>query len=424
MSKKVIIIEAPNKVNGYKKYAGKEYDVLASYGHCVDLPEKGLGINIKKSFEPTFEVKDDHQDTINAIKSKCAKSDLVLLMTDPDREGEAISFHIYEQIKDIAKKVLRASTSEITASGIKKAIENAGELDQGKINAYLARRLLDRLVGYRTSFLTQQATGGKSAGRVQSAVLRILVDRENEILHFIPEEYWIFTARLLSSKNEQYTASLSDKFKVPNEAEATKIYDAVIGGNPVVASVESKDVKSNPYAPFATMPLIAAASSILGWQTKKTMDVAQNLYSNGLISYHRTDSVTIAEEPMQAIRNYISHTYGSDYIPDKPNYYSAKKGAQEAHEACRPTDISNVHPSAPEDNGKLYEIIWRRTVASQMTPGLDKKSKVITDISEYEFVSNGNQMLFDGHRQVWHYGKSDDVILPNLFGGEKCKLLT
>jgi len=283
LAKNVIIIEAPGKVSKFKKAVGKGWEVYPTVGHCVDLPVKKLGVDIKKDFEPTWEVKDDSEATIKTIQKACKNADNVYLMTDEDREGEAIAWHIYERIKgDCKGQIHRATTNAITKSGIDKALANPGSLNYQKINAYLARRLLDRLCGYKTSFLTQQATGGRSAGRVQSAVLRIIVDREKEILAFIPEEYWVLTAHLLTKKGEKYTGVLTEKIKVPNETEATKIYDACMKATPKIASVESKEVNINPYAPFTTLPMVSTAASVFGWPAEKTMSVAQSLYTAGL----------------------------------------------------------------------------------------------------------------------------------------------
>lgn len=421
MAKNLVIIEAPGKLPKFKKALGKDYEVRATVGHCVDLPEKSLAINIKKDFEPTWEVKPDKQIVVKEIRSAAKQAQNIFLMTDEDREGEAIAWHIAEQIKDVKANVFRATTNEITTTGIQKAIANPGQINKSKIDAYLCRRLLDRLCGYKTSYLTYQATGGKSAGRVQSAILRIIVDREKEILHFVPVEYWVLTAHLRNSKKEAFTAVLTDSIKVPNEKEATTIYDKVIKGSPVIKSVDVKQVNIKPFAPFTTIPMQASASTLFGWSAKKTMQVAQKLYEAGHITYMRTDSPTMASEAVDMIRAFIDHSHGGQYLPSKPNVYTAKKGSQEAHECCRPTDIhANLHLDADED--KLYKLIWKRAVASQMTSGIDERMKVITDISGYDFISHGNRLIFDGFRKVWDVSKGKDAILPELKQGEKCSL--
>lgn len=429
MGKNVIIIEAHGKVKSYEKYVGKNYAVYPTHGHCVDLPVKKLGIDIKKGFLPTWEVKEGSEDTIKKLKSACKNADNVYLMTDEDREGEAIAWHIYEQIQETCKGTIhRASTNQITKTGIQAALANPGELDQNKIAAYLARRMLDRLAGYKTSYLTQQASGGRSAGRVQSAVLRIIVDREKEIVAFKPVEYWVLTAYLLNSKGDKYTAILTEKIKVPNKATADKIYEECINATPKITKVETKEVESKAWPPFTTMPMVASAASIFGWSASKTMKVAQGLYSAGHITYHRTDSPVMAPEALGEVRAFISHTYGDAYLPDKANFYAPKKGAQEAHECCRPTVITSSSLNAWQmvglsgDDAKLYELIWRRAISSQMSKARDRRLSVITKIAKYDFTSNGRTELFDGFRKVWTYSSSKDVILPDLFEGEECML--
>ena len=422
MAKNVIIIEAPGKVAKFTKCVGPGYTILPTYGHCVDLPVKKIGVAVKKDFEPTWEVKDDSEGTVKTLQKACKNADNVYLMTDEDREGEAIAWHIYERIKgDCKGKIHRASTNQITKAGIKNALDNAGELDQKKISAYLARRILDRLAGYKTSYLTQQATGGRSAGRVQSVVLRIIVDREVEIVHFQPVEYWVLTAHLITKKGDKYTAVLTEKIKVPNAETATKIYDACVKSTPKVASVEAKEVNIKPYAPFTTMPMVSTASSMFGWPAEKVMSTAQALYTAGHITYHRTDSPFMAAEAVQEIRGHIDHSFDPEYLPSHPYVYSAKAGAQEAHECCRPISVDES-PHVSGDEAKLYKLIWKRAVASQMNPAKDRRIKVVTDIGGYDFVTNGKVELFDGFRKVWDYGSAEDVILPDLKKGDEAVL--
>ena len=422
MAKKLVIIEAPKKLSKFKQALGSGYEVLATYGHIIDLPAKKISVDIKNNFEPTFEITPDKKDVVKTLKNAAKKAEEIFLMTDEDREGEAIAWHVSNVIAKITKaKIRRATTNAITKSAINDAIAHTTDIDEGKIEAYLSRRILDRIAGYKTSFLTQQATGGRSAGRVQSALLRLIVEREQEILHFVPEEYWILTAHLLSSKKEIYDAVLTEKIKVPNEKKATEIYDAVIKGKPTITSVEYKEVNSKPYAPFTTLPLIASASTIHGWGAEKTMKVAQGLYEAGHVTYIRTDSPFMSPEAVDSIRHFVGHEYGNDYLPSNPLIYTAKKGAQEAHECCRPTDV-NANLSLSGDDAKLYELVWKRAVSSQMMSGRDRRLKVITKIADYDFVSHGNVRLFDGYRKVWTYGSSSDVMLPELNEGEKCTL--
>lgn len=421
---KTVIIESPGKIKKIKSYLGSDYDVITSFGHCVDLPAKGLSVNIKKDFEPTFAVNEDKLEVIVAIIKSCKKSKAVYLMMDPDREGAGIARNIYEQIKNLGVPVYRAISNEISQSKIKEAIANAAEVEgeQAIYDAYVCRRILDRIAGYKTSFLTQQATGGRSAGRVQSAMLRIITEREKEILHFIPEEYWVLTAHLHSSKKEPYTAILDEKVRVPNEKTATEIYEKVIKGTPTVTSVDSQEVSVNPYAPFTTSTMIQSFSTSFGWTANKTMKTAQGLYETGHITYMRTDSPMMAKEAVTAVRDLIDHEHGSDYLHPTVRFYSAKKGAQEGHECCRPTDVSILHVPGSTDTVKMYEMIWRRAIASQMTAGKDRRLKVTTKIGGYSFISRGNVRLFDGFRKCWIYSKQQDVLLPPLEKGEKCTL--
>lgn len=418
---KLVVIEAPGKVKSYNKILGSGYKILPTQGHFVDLPEKSLAVDIKKDFKPTFEVQ--KPDIEKSLSTAAKAADEIFLMLDEDREGEAIAWHVQNVIqKHAGGPIRRATTNAITKKGVQDAMKNSGDIDMGKIEAYLSRRILDRLAGYKTSFLTQQATGGRSAGRVQSAMLRLIADREQEILDFVPEEYWVLTAHFSSPKKERYTGVLSDKIKVPDEKTATEIHDKVIKGDPVVTAVETKEVNVNPYPPFTTLPMIASASTILGFTAKRTMKAAQSLYEAGHITYMRTDSPHMDPSAVDAIRSFISETCSTDYLPATPNKYAAKKGAQEAHECCRPTDVT-AHLNLTGDEKKLYELIWRRAISSQMTPGRDRRVKVTTKVGGYDFVSNGVTRLFDGFRKVWTYGKSEDMVLPDLKKGDKCNLV-
>lgn len=411
----LVICESPGKIKNIQKYLGSGYIVTASVGHIFDLPEKELGIDIKNNFKPTFAPKKDKKEVLNNILSLAKKSDSVILLTDPDREGEGIAKNIYDYIHDKIKnsKIFRATTSEITKKGITDAINNLGEINEDKVNSYLARRMLDRLCGFKTSWLTKSATGGTSAGRVQSVILRLIAERELEILSFIPEEYWIISAIFKTNKNENYEAFLSDKIKISNKEQADSIYNKIINGKPFIQSIETKEVKSNPSPPFTTFSMTAAANSILGWSASKTLNVAQGLYQDSMITYHRTDSFFISDDAMQNIRNYIDSTY-HDCLPHNKNEYKNSKSAQEAHECCRPTDITNSNPHLDGDSKKLYELIWKRTVASQMIAGKDERTKIITNVNNYEFITNGHVVLFDGHRRVWDYSTGEDKILPKV----------
>lgn len=419
---KLIIIESPNKIHSFREALGKEYEIIASKGHVLDLPPKKFSVDIKKDFQPTFEVIEGKENILEDIRQKAKKADVVYIMSDGDTEGAGLGRNIYNEIKDSTKAIIfRAETNEITKKGILEGIKNAYpiEQNQNKYNAYLTRRILDRVAGYKGSWPVQSATGGKSAGRVQSAILRVLVDREKEIVHFVPEEYWILTAHLLNSKKESFFGTLESP-KIKNQLEAEKIYNLVKVGSPVISDIEKKEIDVRAYAPFTTLPLIASASSVYGWGAEKTMKIAQHLFENSMITYHRSDCTTISADALSSVRSFISTTYGEKYLPQKANYYASKKGAQEAHEAIRPTNVENQHPPIAGDELKLYTLIWKRFVASQMNPGRDEKIKVITKIANYDFISRGSRILFDGFRKVWDYGNNEDVLLPELHKGEKC----
>lgn len=421
MAKNLVIVESPKKISTFKKILGSSYEILASVGHCIDLPEKGLGIDIKKDFESSFVPKDDHKDVLSDIKKAASKADKIILMTDEDREGEGISWNIKNYLQDMKGKIFRGVTNEITAKGINNAINNLRQIDEAKVDAYLTRRLLDRLCGYKTSYLTKIATGGSSAGRVQSAILRIIVDREIEIKNFKTEEYWIISAEFLTEDGKTYIGVLEDKIHVKNEKEATEIYEKVIKGKPVVASIDVKEVNVNPDPPFITFSMLAAAGTFLGWSAHKTMTVAQSLFQGGVITYHRTDSPFIASEAISQIRDYLNHSYSKEYLPSSPKMYQAKSGAQEAHECCRPTDI-HANPVLVDDDKKLYELIRKRAIACQMTSGRDERTKIVTAVSGYNFITNGSVVLFDGYRKVWDYGKTKNTNLPKVTTSTKVSI--
>lgn len=425
MSKYLVIVESPSKAAKISQYLGKDYLVMSSKGHVVDLPKKGLNVNIKKNFEPNYEVMEDKKDVVDKIISESKKAELIFLASDLDREGEAIAWHLSNKIpKD--KPFKRAKTNSITKEAVKNAIAQAGDIDIHLVESYEARRILDRLVGYKCSFLTQTATGGRSAGRVQSAALRALCEREKEILSFIPEEYWDISADAITIKNEKFPVKLTkpDKMEVKNEIIANKIVEDIKDRKSIVSKYEVKEVFSSPYAPFTTSSLQQSAASILGWSQDKTMSIAQNLYESGKISYHRTDSPYIEPNSILAIRTEIENRYGKKYLPEKQNYYSPKsQNAQEAHEAIRPTymDCDKITDS-DLDGQKLYDLIWKRTISSQMSKSIASNISLRLNIDNYELGANGNTLVFDGWKKVWHYSLSDDTLLPLMKIGDECKI--
>ncbi|MFA6088625.1 MAG: DNA topoisomerase [Candidatus Woesearchaeota archaeon] len=421
---KLVIIESPGKISSLKKILGPGYDVIATFGHCVDLGKK-LSVDVKDDFKPTYEILPNKKDVIKDIKKKALKAEAVFLSTDSDREGEIISKHIYDILKPTIKApIYRASFTQITKNAVLEAINNPREIDQNLVGAQTARRILDRLCGYKTSFPTKQATGGTSAGRVQSVALRILAEREKEIKGFVPKEYWEIVANLLSPKKEEFSVKLDVKIEVRTEKDALEIYEKVRNGTPVVKEVLSSIVEVKPYPPFATQALCAAAKSYFGWSSEKTMKIAQDLYEgmgsgHGFITYMRTDSYMIEPGTILALRNHISNNFGNNYIPDKPNFYKNKASAQAGHEAVRPVSVSDTSVSSGDHN-KLYDLIWKKTAASQSVPSKEQRVKVIIDIAGYDFTANGNVILFDGWKKIFNYVNSESNILPALSKGDIC----
>lgn len=423
MAKYLVIVESPKKTGYIKKYLGKDYDVIASYGHIADLPVKKLSIDIKKDFEPTYEVSPDKKDTVKKIKEKAKKADIVYLMSDLDREGEAIAWHISRQLPK-STKIKRAVTGSITKQAVKDAIANAGDLDMDMVHSYECRRILDRLCGYKASFPTQQATGGKSAGRVQSAALRILAEREKEIQSFVPQEYWPIEVDLERKNGDRVTATI----KVPKPLdiktgdEADAILDILKQEKWAVSEYETKEKSTRAYPPFTTSTLYQSASSILGWGSKKTAGVAQSLYEQGSITYIRSDSTYIVPEMVCAMRSTIPVKYGNDYLPSKANVFSNKKNAQEAHEAIRATELATESVIGSDAN-RLYNIIWKRTVASQVANLVQFVGSAEFECDKYIFGANGSKVVFDGWRKVWSYGNLSDSELPEFVVGEELKLI-
>jgi len=421
LPKKLVVIESPGKIKTFKKILGSDYDIISSFGHIRDLPPKKIGVDIKNNFTPTYENILDKKEVIKTIKDHAKKSEIVFIMTDDDREGSRIAKSVAEIIPS-GIPIKRAKANSITKNAILAAIANANDMsvDDNLLEAQEARRIVDRICGYKTSFLTKQSTGGKSAGRVQSIALRLLAEREKEIKNFVPEEYWEITASLLSPKDEQFQAKLSNKTKIPNENKAKQIYDEIKKRIPIVKSITTKLVSMKPYPPFVTQSLTSSAKTNFGWQNSTTMKVAQDLYESGKITYLRTDSYSLDEGSIIAIRDYVNTYFGSEYVPGKPNFYKNKKSAQAAHTAIHPTDI--FVPSVQSGNNqKLYELIWKRTAASQSIPSEEKKVRVIIDIAGYDFIANGKLIIFDGWKKIYDYIKSEDILLPDLKKGDECK---
>tara|TARA_Y100000034_G_C6904635_1_gene419398 strand:+ start:1711 stop:3687 length:1977 start_codon:yes stop_codon:yes gene_type:complete len=423
MAKSLVVIEAPGKLKSFRKYLGNKYTILASRGHVADLPEKKIGVDIKKQFTPTYEIMPGKQSTIDEIVKAASKAETIYLMTDSDREGEAIAWHVARYLpKD--KEIRRAVTGSLTKKAIEDAIKDSHCIDADKVNSYECRRILDRLCGYKCSFVTKQATGGRSAGRVQSAALRILAEREKEILTFIPHEYWPIEAELLTPRDEKIVAIIKKPkpLDIRSGDDAKKICDRLKKGPVKVTKYDEQEVSQKSFAPFVTSTILQSAAASFGWKSDHTMKVAQRLYEASAITYHRTDSTFIIPDFISGIRSTIQTRYGASYLPDKVNFFGKQKSAQEAHEACRVVDISQ-ETSSTGDDAKLYKMIWKRTVASQMAPMRIKRITAEFTCDKYILGANGSRVLFDGWRKVWDYGSVEEKELAEASVGETVKVI-
>ena len=444
--KRLVIVESPTKARTIGRILGSEYAVYSSMGHVIDLPARSMGVDVDNNFNPTYVVIKGKKKMLTQLKKEAKGTDIVYLATDPDREGEAISWHLRQHLevkKTNGQQFVRVAFHEITSAAIKEAFEHPGSIDQHKVNAQQARRVLDRVVGYLLSpFLWKKVAKGLSAGRVQSVALRLVVERDREIEAFIPQEYWKLTATLQRQKyqNDIFSAELdkrdAEKISVVNQQEAAAIVADLRQETYIVSKVNKKEKRRNPAAPFITSTLQQAAFNTLKFTARKTMMIAQQLYEgielgaegpSGLITYMRTDSVKIADTALAQIREFISHAYGLTYLPEKPNSYKSKKSAQEAHEAIRPTFVTHtpeqVQQFLSEDQYKLYMLIWRRTVASQMAAARFLTCAVDITAGRYGLVANGLQMLFDGFLRIYDDdGRDTDQALPELLEGELLQL--
>ena len=424
----LVIVESPAKAKTIEKYLGDGYTVLSSYGHVRDLPERDLSVDVENGFEPTYIIPDDKKDRLKQLQKEADKAGTVWLATDEDREGEAISWHLKEALKLPNDKVKRITFNEITKKAILEAIENPREIDVHLVDAQQARRVLDRLVGYELSpVLWRKVKPSLSAGRVQSVAVRIIVEREREILDFNSKSAFRITAVFTTGTGAQVKAELPARFAT--EAEAMEFLRGCIGADFIVNAVEKKPGKRTPAAPFTTSTLQQEASRKLGYGVDRTMRIAQGLYEQGHITYMRTDSVNLSEGAIAAAEAQISTQYGPRY--SKPRRYTSKsKGAQEAHEAIRPADMMVRNAGADRDAERLYDLIWKRTLASQMADAeLEKTVVDITISSRPEALkASGEVILFDGFLKVYMEGKDDEDsdeqegLLPDLKQGEKLGL--
>jgi len=417
------VVESPTKAKTLAKFLGSGYKIEASMGHIRDLPTQKLGLDLTKNFAPEYVQTAKQKERLKGIKAQSDLAKNIYLATDPDREGEAISWHIAELLA-AKKKLHRVTFHEITKSAIENALKHPGKIDERLVDAQQARRVLDRLVGYKLSpLLWKKVRKGLSAGRVQSVAVRLVVDRENEIKAFKPQEYWEIWI-VLSAKGQVLRVKLLED--IENQTQAEKIEKELLSAEYCVLSTEKKDFKRMPPAPYTTSTLQQAAANKMGWSAKRTIQVAQTLYEKGLITYHRTDSTNIAAEAAVACSEFIVHRYGKEYALEAPRYYKTKsKVAQEAHEAIRPTDVGVsiqelVTSGLNRDEEKLYELIWKRFVACQMAEVLGTSVKVIVNSnSNRRLEARGETITFDG----WYVLKDQESIinnqLPEVKEGEK-----
>ncbi|MBO4468556.1 MAG: type I DNA topoisomerase [Clostridia bacterium] len=442
---KLVIVESPTKVKSIKKYLGNDYEVMASMGHVRDLPKSKLGIDVKNNFKLEYINMPDKRNLIKSLKDAADKSDGVLLATDPDREGEAISWHLAQLLSLDMNVANRVTFNEITNAGVAAGIKSPRTLDLDLVDAQQARRALDRIVGYKLSpFLWKKVKGGLSAGRVQSVALKLIVDREREIEKFVPSEFWSIDAKLLSGK-KSFDAKLYGKIDdkkaitITCREDAEKILDHLNNADYIVENVKKGLRHKQPAPPFITSTLQQEASRKFSFTGQKTMRIAQQLYEGvdvpgygvtGLITYMRTDSLRISDEARSAASSLILKTFGKDYLPDKPRYFKSKDSAQDAHEAIRPT-IIDLTPAAAKaalstDQYKLYKLIWERFIASLMSACLQDTVSVDIAANDYIFKATGYSVRFDGYTVLYEEGtdvaSSAQGELPLMSKGDILKL--
>ncbi|GAB6076383.1 type I DNA topoisomerase [Desulfurobacterium crinifex] len=438
--KKLLIVESPAKAKTIQRYLGKDFIVKASMGHVIDLPEKEFGVDIEKNFKPKYVTIKGKDKILREIKKAAKESDEVLLATDPDREGEAISWHIANALKRIKKDgIYRVRFHEITKKAIEEAIKNPDQIDENKVNAQQARRILDRIVGYTISpLLSKRFKKALSAGRVQSVALRLICDREEEIRKFVPKEYWTIEG-IFRKETSKFPAKLFavdgkklDKFDIPDEKSAKGLVERAKGAPFTVTRVERKERKRKPYPPFITSTLQQEASKRFGFPAKLTMQIAQQLYEGidlgservGLITYMRTDSTRISDEAVKEVRKFIKEEIGSECLPKTKRSYEARtpKSAQDAHEAIRPTSVYRTPESVKEyltpEQYKLYDLIWRRFVASQMEDAVFNTVSADIEGNGLKFRATGSTLKKEGFLKVYPV-EVEEKLLPDLNEGDK-----
>lgn len=435
--KTLVIVESPAKAKTINKILGKDYKVAASVGHIIDLPKTKLGVDIENGFSPKYSVIPGKQKIVKELKQAAKGASDILLATDPDREGEAIAYHIYNQIRKVNPRIQRIEFNAITRPAVQKAIENPRDIDENRVQAQQARRVLDRIVGYQVSpILWKTVYRGLSAGRVQSVALRLICEREVEIENFRPVEYWNVTAHLKTPEAEEFFAKLIKikdktldprKFRIGSKEEAETHYRNLQNAKYVVSNLTKKKVKKKPPPPFITSTLQQDASRRFRMGTSRIMRIAQQLYEGidlgpagnvGLITYMRTDSTRISPEAISGIREYIAGSYGSEYLPAKPNVYRSKKSAQDAHEAIRPAYVSTdyeprkIKRHLTAEQFKLYELIWSRFLACQMKPAEAEKTTIDITAGNYLFQATGEVITFRGFLQAYRESEENSAGKP------------
>ncbi|MEA3364093.1 MAG: type I DNA topoisomerase [Candidatus Hydrogenedentes bacterium] len=447
MAKYLVVVESPAKARTINKFLGTSYMVKASYGHVRDLPKRSLGVDIEKNFKPTYVQLKESRKAVKDLQGAAKKVDRILLATDPDREGEAIGWHVATLLEQTQKPAERIVFNEITKRSVREAAKHPRPIDENLVDAQQARRILDRLVGYKISPLLQFGMQrGLSAGRVQSVAVRMVCEREDAIRNFVPREYWTLDADFLTLREETFTARLNkirgEKAELEKEEQVQAVLAALEGAEYQIAGVEKKEVKRRPYPPFITSTLQQEASRKLGFASRKTMIIAQQLYEGiplgaegrvGLITYMRTDSTRLAQEAIQDGRKYIGEHFEPDMLPEQPNFYRSKKGAQDAHEAIRPTVVGHTPEAVAEyldaDQLKLYTLIWKRFVACQMTPAVFDQTAIDVEARDHVFRATGSVLKFKGFLAMYEEtledpGESEESggLLPEVKEGEEARL--
>lgn len=421
----LIIVESPTKARTLARFLGNKFQIEASMGHLRDLPGKKLGVDTEHDFRPEYVIDKKKQAIVSKLKTAAKTAGEVILATDPDREGEAIAWHLQFILHQEAKKFSRIVFHEITQNAIAAALKNPGQVDLKLVDSQQARRILDRLVGYKLSpLLWRKVRRGLSAGRVQSVAVRLIVEREQAIKAFMPQEYWEIKAEL-AKDGKNFSVELVKAVKTKDESR--QIVNDLEAANYQVKKLTQKQISRHAYPPLITSTMQRLAANRLGWSAKKTMTMAQHLYENGYITYHRTDSVNLAKEAIEMVRAYINSTYGSRYLPDQPNFYKSKnKNVQGAHEAIRPTKLATDFGEMGQSEQRLYQLIWQRFVASQMKPAVFTKTTLIVSaaaVNEYELKAETEKMEFDGWMKITDGFKQAEISLPALAVGDKLQLI-